>query len=378
MADLLDPLDKAITEKLLPAITGICPISDEHRKMFALPVRAGGLGIPILKEIADDELNASLRMTAPLAAIMTLQSFDLPSSEAEEAGRKLTIALKQDKETQSVQLVESLLSDTTVRAFKQAQAKGASSWLGALPLKEHGFTLNKSEFWDAISIRYGFALKDLPSTCPCGERYDLDHALNCKRGGFVIMRHNNVRDFEANLLSKVCTDVQKEPSLQPLTGERIAGHSEEGARPDIRARGFWRPAQNAFFDVRLTNINSASQRHMPFKQVLDKHEAEKKRAYNDRVMNVEHGTFTPLVFSLNGVMSTECERYHKNLACKIADKSGEKYSAVMNTMRTKLSFLILRACLTCVRGSRPHTVNQEMATAPDNFGQVAHEASLYG
>ena len=58
--------------------------------------------------------------------------------------------------------------------------------------------------------------------------------------------HNNVRDFVANLLSQVCVDVEKEPPLQPLTGETIVGNPEEGARPDIRARGFWRPAQNAF------------------------------------------------------------------------------------------------------------------------------------
>ena len=180
--------------------------------------------------------------------------------------------------------------------------------MSALPLKEQGFTLNKSEFRDAIAIRYGTPLSDLPSVCPCGGRYDLDHALNCKRGGFVIMRHNNVRDFVANLLSQVCVDVEKEPPLQPLTGETIVGNPEEGARPDIRPRGFWRPAQNAFFDIRLTNINASSQRHLTVQQVFNKHEAEKKRAYNDRVMNIEHETFTPLVFSLNGVMSPECER----------------------------------------------------------------------
>ena len=31
-----------------------------------------------------------------------------------------------------------------------------------------------------------------------------------------------------------------------------------------------------------------------------KHEREKKRQYNNRIVNVEHGTFTPLVFSVNG------------------------------------------------------------------------------
>ena len=123
-------------------------------------------------------------------------------------------------------------------------------------------------------------------------------------------------------------------------------------------------------------MNSASQRHLSVEQVLVKHEAEKKRAYNDRVMNVEHGTFTPLVFSLNGVMSPECEKYHKHLASKITDRCNERYGVVMNTLRTRLSFLILRARLTCVRGSRPHGTSRDLTTAPDDFGQVASEALL--
>ena len=30
------------------------------------------------------------------------------------------------------------------------------------------------------------------------------------------MRHNNIRNFEVNLLHKVYNDVETEPSLQPL------------------------------------------------------------------------------------------------------------------------------------------------------------------
>ena len=102
----------------------------------------------------------------------------------------------------------------------------------------------------------------LPSQCPCGQKFDINHALNCKKGGFVIIRHNNIRDFEADLLVETHHDVELEPTLQPINGERIEGLAGDNAKPDIRARGVWRPGQNAYFDVRVTNTNSKSQAQM--------------------------------------------------------------------------------------------------------------------
>ena len=80
-----------------------------------------------------------------------------------------------------------------------------------------------------------------------GQQFNLNHALNCKRGGLVIIRHNNIRDFEANLIRQVCNDVETEPPLQPLDGEIINGLTGEEAWPNLRARGFRRHDQNAYF-----------------------------------------------------------------------------------------------------------------------------------
>jgi len=65
----------------------------------------------------------------------------------------------------------------------------------------------------------------------------------CKRGGFVIQRHNELRDLEADLLSTVCSDVEVEPVLQDIAKEQLRGGSNrvQDARLDIRARGLWDP-----------------------------------------------------------------------------------------------------------------------------------------
>ena len=66
-------------------------------------------------------------------------------------------------------------------------------------------------------------------------------------------------------------------------------------------------------------------------------------------MNVEHGPFTPFVFFLAG---DETSLFHKHIAQKIANKTEEKYEKVQTMIRCKLSFLILRSVLLCIRGSR--------------------------
>ena len=53
----------------------------------------------------------------------------------------------------------------------------------------------------------------------CKQVFTLDNAMIFKRGGFVIQRHNEMRDLEAELLSTVCTNVQVESFLQDISGE---------------------------------------------------------------------------------------------------------------------------------------------------------------
>ena len=60
--------------------------------------------------------------------------------------------------------------------------------------------------------------------------------------------------------------------------------------------------------------NADSYRDLTPKQVYRKHEKEKKRKYAERVMEIEQGTFTPLVFTTTGGMADECVKHHSRLA----------------------------------------------------------------
>ena len=68
----------------------------------------------------------------------------------------------------------------------------------------------------------------------------MDHAMVCRWGGFIIQRHNELRDLEAEMLSMVCNDVEIEPVLQEITGETLnrGANIAPDARLDISGRGF--------------------------------------------------------------------------------------------------------------------------------------------
>ena len=190
--------------------------------------------------------------------------------------------------------------------------------------------------------------------CACGVQFSVDHVQVCQRGGFIIQRHNELRDLEAEMLRMVCNDVEVEPVLQEVTGETLnhGANKAPDARLDIHARGFWERQRSAFFDVRVCHPNADSYRDLTPKQIYKKHENEKKRQYAERVMEIEQGTFTPLVFTTTGGMVDECVRNHSRLAELIENEKGESYSSTISWIRGQVSSAIVRSAILCLRRSR--------------------------
>ena len=257
-----------------------------------------------------------------------------------------------------------------------AGEKGASNWLSALPMERHGFVLYKSAFRDALCLRYGWELPNLPTRCVCGQSFSSHHAFSCPTGGMPSIRHNSVRDLTADWLREVCHDVVVEPCLQPLSGETLRGSTsnrEDDARLDIRANGFWGSRfERAFFDVRVFNPKAPTNRGPSLSSTYARHEKEKRRNYQQRVLEIERASFTPLVFSASGGMAKAAQVCYKRLAGLLAEKRKEPYSQIMGWMRTKLSFCLLRSAILCVRGSRQKVVFQ----SSDPTGVVMSEAHL--
>mmetsp|Transcript_11535 Transcript_11535/g.16929 ORF Transcript_11535/g.16929 Transcript_11535/m.16929 type:complete len:128 (+) Transcript_11535:2395-2778(+) len=72
------------------------------------------------------------------------------------------------------------------------------------------------EFRDALFLRYGRSPGDLPSHCDgCGQKFTIQHALECKKGGKVILRHYELRDEIGNLAAKafIPSAIRNEPLI---------------------------------------------------------------------------------------------------------------------------------------------------------------------
>ena len=248
-------------------------------------MRYGGLGLQNPVVIAEREFNASISITEELTHLIYNQDSDITklnqqtvNKKKEEIKLKKEAWFKQERE----RILELMTTVTRKRAFQHASEKGVSSWLSALPLRSLGYCLNKQEFRNAICIRYDWPIPDLHQQCACGEKNNIDHALTCKKGGYVYYRHNVLAEAEAELLREAkCRNVYTEPGLLPTVPELHPKGTitTAGARLDIVATGLYGRCERTFMDVRITHPNAPSNRALSLEQIYSRNEKEKKTKY---------------------------------------------------------------------------------------------------
>ena len=131
-------------------------------------------------------------------------------------------------------------------------------------------------------------------------------------------------------------------------------NSEDGACLDMSAQGFWGDRhQRTFFDVRVFHPNAPSYQKMQLPSAYRLHERQKQRSYDQRVCEIEHGSFTPLVFTTtSGGMGKCASVTYKRLASLLSTKQEQNYGATIAWIRCCLSFSLLRSSIMCLRGAR--------------------------
>jgi hypothetical protein len=353
----LDPLEKAIRQKFLPALFGSSPLSDPERRLFALPVKYGGLAIDNPTTTADAAYSDSLIFSESLKNQLLAKDEKLNVDHT--AQQKIKSLLKSQRKNRLEKEFETLLTelpDDLRRAAIWARLPGSSTLFTTLPYEKYDFCFkSKRDFKDLICMRYRKHIEGLPGLCVCGEPFTVDHSQICPVGGFINMRHNDARDWFAGTAKKVFRDVGGEPELQPLSGERMkykSANIADDARSDVRIRGFWSRLRNAFFEFRVFYPHASSYSDKQPSSLFQSITKDRRREYGQRIAEVEDGDFTPMVMSSTGALNDEMSMAIKHLAKLSSRKMKIDYSKVIGILRCQLAFALARSALVCLRGSR--------------------------
>ena len=135
-------------------------------------------------------------------------------------------------------------------------------------------------------------------------------------GGLPTIRHNQISDLTASLLTEICSIVAIETHLQPLSSKtfRLAStNMDDGTRLDVCAKGYWNFHQDTFLDVRvfLPNAPSNCSRSLPPMYIQKRTKMKRKEhTYGKRVREIKPGIFTPLVLSTSGGKGKEIQTYY--------------------------------------------------------------------
>ena len=169
----------------------------------------------------------------------------------------------------------------------------------------------------------------------CGEDFTLSHALSCKKGGLIIMRHDEIKDELGDLLSQALTPsaVRDEPSIKPspavrnistisnknnISSEEIVNRHER--RGDLLVRGLWERSKHCVIDVKITDVNQPSYINRCPKKVLETAENNKKSKYLEDCLE-QRRDFTPFIASVDGLLGKEAQMLLKKIS---------KYMEILN------------------------------------------------
>jgi hypothetical protein len=374
--DAFAPVEEAIANAFLPALLQEqAGLPERLRNLLALPVRQAGIGIPSPGSTAAGSYAASFDCTRLLAqSLRDGTDLDVVAYRAGIRAGRLDSSKTRTMVAEAA--LTSLLADATPAATRQAtRAKSTGAWITAMPDALNGTVLSSDEFRDSLRLRYGLRPTNLPITCDgCTKSFSVEHAMSCKVGGLVLLRHNDVSGEWHRLCAQALTPaaVTDEPLIH--SGRelqvRANGEGQEAVpetRGDVAAHGFWKRGATTIFDVRITDTDAPSYRNRDPVKVLAVQEKEKKDKYLENCL-ARRRHFTPLVFSVDGLRGVEATAASNRLAAMLSAKWHRSYSEVCGYVRSRLAISLARTTSLCLRGARDPTARASHPTWDNGAG----------
>ena len=132
---LLKQVDDVILTELIPAITGGINVNHNEMKLISLPVKYGGLGIPLFSEISNLEYDNSLLITENLRNKINDQIRQYEADPDLQKKKNKIKANKAERYKAILDDIKNAMNDQSVRLNTINREISASTWLTTLPLK---------------------------------------------------------------------------------------------------------------------------------------------------------------------------------------------------------------------------------------------------
>ena len=277
IGDAFGPVEEEIKTAFLPELFKGVVDGAPGREITRLPVKQAGLSLPDLMRAAPDNWKEYCVITehlvSELRGQMTFQTAYHAAClrDGRAAVRRKSVA----KAMASLESTISGASEVVTRRLQQATNTGA--WLTGQPSTVNGTELGEKEWRDAAFLRYVLDPPDLPKYCNgCNTRFSICHALDCKRGGLVTARHNELCEEVADLAGKAFTTSHVRNDLLIYQGCAVKRKKAKPAGPsdttdpndtppeateqkgDLLLRYLWKNGTDSVHDMRVVNTDAVS------------------------------------------------------------------------------------------------------------------------
>jgi hypothetical protein len=272
IGDCFFDVETAIADIFLPALYGETLKDCTYRRnLSALPVKFAGLALPDPTASSEDNYEGSpLVCSHILAAFRGIESFS--SADHQSLRKAVTAEIKtrrSDKQDSTLSTILADLDYDTRRTILRGKETG--QWLSVMPSTLNGTELSAQEFRDALLLRHARTPGDLSSHCDgCGAKFDVRHALECKVGGLVILRHNEINEEMCDLASKALAPsavrvermihsrrtAEETKAKEPKSPVQRLSRSSDEEQGDLLIQSFWARGTDVIVNVRVADTDA--------------------------------------------------------------------------------------------------------------------------
>ena len=238
------------------------------------------------------------------------------------------------------------------------------------PSTVNGTELGAQEWHGTLFLRYGLEPLELPTHCDgCQAKCSISHALDCKKGGLVTARYNELRDGVAELAGKAFTPshMRDYPLIYSGRAVRRTKATPAGAggntghavvhppevteqKVNLLIRDLWQQGTDSVHDMEFVNTDTLTHRTKDPARSLHKAEKGKKRMYLEFCFQ-QRRHLSPFFASVDGLLGVEATTTLKRLASRLATKWKQSYPKTCGHIKIRIVITLVRTTHRCIQGS---------------------------